>query len=208
MLLKCTACQYVYYCGKVCQKEGWSIHKAECKSLKKIAPRIIPDAARMLARMVRRLSKNGNQVRSYYTEMNFRMYKDLMSRKLDQIPFTEVLYRVFCRLSGYEKRHEENGAFSESLRRSKRVYEWRNSPKSGRSHGYVRQGEYLKRRVIVVFIKIDFLYSRCASTVLIYATKSRKFWVPASTQGLQCWTILVNQTLQQLLKVPLFTCGP
>ncbi|XP_044761143.1 histone-lysine N-methyltransferase SMYD3 [Coccinella septempunctata] len=83
MLLKCTACQYVYYCGKACQKEGWSVHKAECRNLKRIAPRIIPDAARMLARLVRRLHKNGNQVRSYYSEMNFRMYKDLMSHYPD-----------------------------------------------------------------------------------------------------------------------------
>lgn len=81
MLLKCTACQYVRYCGKYCQKEGWSVHKSECKGLKKIAPRILPDAARMLLRMVQKLKKNGNQVRSYYADMKFRMYKDLMSRK-------------------------------------------------------------------------------------------------------------------------------
>ncbi|KAL3280384.1 hypothetical protein HHI36_017871 [Cryptolaemus montrouzieri] len=83
MLSKCTSCKYVYYCDKVCQKEAWPVHKAECKSLKKVAPRIIPDAARMLARLIRKLNKNGNQVRSYYTEINFRMYKDLMSHYSD-----------------------------------------------------------------------------------------------------------------------------
>ncbi|KAK9882851.1 hypothetical protein WA026_023547 [Henosepilachna vigintioctopunctata] len=37
----------------------------------------------MMARLIRTLSKNGNQVKSYYTDTNFRMYKDLMSHFAD-----------------------------------------------------------------------------------------------------------------------------
>ncbi|KAJ8940316.1 hypothetical protein NQ318_014390 [Aromia moschata] len=43
-LLKCSVCRYVYYCGRGCQREGWSIHKIECQHLKRISPRILPDA--------------------------------------------------------------------------------------------------------------------------------------------------------------------
>lgn len=81
-LLKCSGCQYVYYCGKVCQKEAWSLHKKECPLLKRISPRIIPDAARFLSRIVLKLKNGGDQIKSFYTEDKFRMFKDLMSRKM------------------------------------------------------------------------------------------------------------------------------
>ncbi|RZC32557.1 histone-lysine N-methyltransferase SMYD3 [Asbolus verrucosus] len=77
--MKCSGCHYVYYCGKVCQKDGWSVHKLECRNLKRIAPRILPDAARLLARLIKTLQKGGDLVKSYYLENCFRMYKDLMS---------------------------------------------------------------------------------------------------------------------------------
>ncbi|XP_065157906.1 histone-lysine N-methyltransferase SMYD3-like isoform X1 [Atheta coriaria] len=82
-LLKCSNCQFVYYCGKGCQREAWSIHKPECVSLRRVAPRVIPDAARLLARLIRKLRKGGDLVKSYYTEGNFRMFKDLMSHYTD-----------------------------------------------------------------------------------------------------------------------------
>lgn len=82
-LLKCTACKYVSYCDKVCQKESWSLHKWECKYLSHIAPRILPDAARLLSRLIIKLKKGGAQIKSYYTSLNFRMFKDLMSHYPD-----------------------------------------------------------------------------------------------------------------------------
>ncbi|CAH1154974.1 unnamed protein product [Phaedon cochleariae] len=78
-LLKCSSCQYVYYCGRACQKEGWSVHKLECQYLKKIFPRILPDAARILARLIKILEKGGDRVKSYYTEKDYRLFKNLMS---------------------------------------------------------------------------------------------------------------------------------
>ncbi|XP_970424.2 histone-lysine N-methyltransferase SMYD3 isoform X1 [Tribolium castaneum] len=77
--MKCSGCHYVYYCGKVCQKDGWSVHKSECRGLKRVAPRILPDAARFIARLIHILRKGGDLVKSYYLENCFRMYKDLMS---------------------------------------------------------------------------------------------------------------------------------
>lgn len=34
-LKKCTACQFAKYCGATCQKNHWSMHKTECKKLRK-----------------------------------------------------------------------------------------------------------------------------------------------------------------------------
>lgn len=80
-LLKCSGCQYVYYCGKMCQRDAWNVHKTECRNLRRVAPRIVPDSARLLARLIHVLRKGGDQVKAYYTEGSFRMFKDLMSRK-------------------------------------------------------------------------------------------------------------------------------
>ncbi|CAG9857676.1 unnamed protein product [Phyllotreta striolata] len=78
-LSKCSVCRSVYYCGRSCQKEGWTIHKLECQYLKGIAPRVLPDAARMLARLIKILEKGGHHTKSYYTDKKYRKFKDLMS---------------------------------------------------------------------------------------------------------------------------------
>lgn len=65
----------------MCQKDAWSIHKMECRNLRRVTPRIVPDSARLLARLIFILRNGGDQIRSYYTEGSFRMFKDLMSRK-------------------------------------------------------------------------------------------------------------------------------
>lgn len=62
------------------------MHKLECKQLKKIAPKILPDAARLLARLIQKLNKGGGNQKSHYTPTKFRMFKDLMSRKLKTTP--------------------------------------------------------------------------------------------------------------------------
>lgn len=54
-LLRCSGCQYVQYCNRECQKAAWTDHKIECTCLKKVAPRIVPDAARLMARIIFKL---------------------------------------------------------------------------------------------------------------------------------------------------------
>lgn len=76
---KCSGCQYTYYCGRACQKGGWSVHKLECQYLKQIRPKILPDAARMLARLIKILEKGGHNTRSFYSDKKYRKFKDLMS---------------------------------------------------------------------------------------------------------------------------------
>ncbi|XP_030755514.1 histone-lysine N-methyltransferase SMYD3 isoform X2 [Sitophilus oryzae] len=78
-LAKCSSCKYVYYCGKICQRQGWGIHKQECKNLKKTLPRILPDAARLLYRLYKTLDNGGDTFRSYYTEKKYRVWRDLIS---------------------------------------------------------------------------------------------------------------------------------
>ncbi|XP_058803474.1 histone-lysine N-methyltransferase SMYD3 isoform X2 [Phymastichus coffea] len=82
-LLKCAGCHYVYYCNRVCQKDSWSIHKSECMNLKKIAPRVVPDAARLMARLIVKLQKNGEDERDYYDKYLYRKFKDLMTHYTD-----------------------------------------------------------------------------------------------------------------------------
>ncbi|XP_072765450.1 histone-lysine N-methyltransferase SMYD3 isoform X1 [Anoplolepis gracilipes] len=107
-VLKCSACQYVYYCNRSCQKESWPIHKAECLNLKKILPKIIPDAARLMARIILKLNRGGVDEVGYYTETNFRKFKDLMSHYSDlkkdakRLEHFTTLCAVLCEFLGGE----------------------------------------------------------------------------------------------------------
>ncbi|CAH1099652.1 unnamed protein product [Psylliodes chrysocephalus] len=104
-LSKCSVCRNTYYCGRACQREGWSVHKLECQYIKEIAPRVLPDAARMLARLIKIIEKGGDSTKGYYTDTKYRMFKDLMSHypnlKNDQIRMEHfsslygVLYEFF-----------------------------------------------------------------------------------------------------------------
>uniref|UniRef100_A0A1B0CCT8 MYND-type domain-containing protein n=2 Tax=Lutzomyia longipalpis TaxID=7200 RepID=A0A1B0CCT8_LUTLO len=78
-VLKCSGCEYVYYCNRTCQTEAWNLHKIECPYLKKITPRIVPDAARILARIILKLQQGGDLEKGYYTKLCYRKFRDLMS---------------------------------------------------------------------------------------------------------------------------------
>ncbi|XP_050296379.1 histone-lysine N-methyltransferase SMYD3 [Anthonomus grandis grandis] len=99
-LSKCSGCKYVYYCDRGCQKQGWAVHKSECKYLKLIVPRVLPDAARMLFRLIKRLENGGGSYKGYYGEKNYRMWRDLMSHYAElkddkrRMEHMESLYEV------------------------------------------------------------------------------------------------------------------
>ncbi|XP_034935410.1 histone-lysine N-methyltransferase SMYD3 isoform X2 [Chelonus insularis] len=76
---RCSGCQYVYYCSKNCQRRGWITHKVECPNIKRVQPRIIPDAGRMMARIIIKLHQGGADERGYYTPTKYRTFYDLMS---------------------------------------------------------------------------------------------------------------------------------
>ena len=80
-VLQCSGCHYVYYCDRMCQKNAWKTHKAECACLKRAAGKIVPDAARTMLRIILKLNDGGDSEKGYYTEKFYRKFKDLMSRK-------------------------------------------------------------------------------------------------------------------------------
>ncbi|XP_047525760.1 histone-lysine N-methyltransferase SMYD3 [Pieris napi] len=81
---KCSGCQFVHYCGKSCQRAAWDDHKWECANIKKVAPKVIPDAARLLVKIINRLKYgDGTSYKVFYTRTSFRMWKDLMSHYSD-----------------------------------------------------------------------------------------------------------------------------
>ncbi|XP_033321776.2 SET and MYND domain containing, class 3 isoform X1 [Megalopta genalis] len=82
-LSKCSACQCVYYCNRSCQQDAWSIHKTECPKLKKVLPKIVPDMARLMTRVIIKLSRGGGDETGYYSEKSYRKFKDLMSHYSD-----------------------------------------------------------------------------------------------------------------------------
>lgn len=69
--------------------------------MKKISPQILPDAARLLSRIIIRLKNGGDQIKSYYEETKFRMFKDLMSRKLIPIISLQINCLLFYGFSDY-----------------------------------------------------------------------------------------------------------
>ncbi|KAK0175816.1 hypothetical protein PV328_000018 [Microctonus aethiopoides] len=78
-LSRCSGCQYVYYCSRNCQKLSWTIHKIECPNIKRVHPRIVPDAARMMARIIIKLHNGGATERGFYTPTEYRTFNDMMS---------------------------------------------------------------------------------------------------------------------------------
>lgn len=86
-LVTCTGCNISRYCDRMCQKKGWYFHKKECRNMKRIAPKVLPDAARMLARIIFKLEKGGAREQCFYTPRQFRVFMDLMSRKYFEFRF-------------------------------------------------------------------------------------------------------------------------
>lgn len=95
-LLKCSACQCVYYCNRACQRDSWRIHNVECGNLKRVAPKVVPDVARLMARIIIQLNQGGGEEVGYYSKTGFRKFKDLMSRKYCTIITKSQIFALFC----------------------------------------------------------------------------------------------------------------
>lgn len=99
-LMKCGGCEHSHYCGVLCQRDAWAEHKYECLCMKKIAPRMIPDAARMMAKMIWKLQYGGYLTKFYYSRNGFRKFIDLMAHLSDikwdknRMEHVECLYAV------------------------------------------------------------------------------------------------------------------
>ncbi|CAG9810288.1 unnamed protein product [Chironomus riparius] len=87
-LLKCGGCHFTHYCGVLCQRDAWAEHKYECLCMKKILPRSIPDAARIMAKIIWKLQYGGYLQKFYYSRNGFRKFNDLMAH-LEDIKWDE-----------------------------------------------------------------------------------------------------------------------
>jgi len=111
-LLKCGGCLYVHYCGLVCQKEAWVEHKSECPHLK--GRNSVPDAPRLIARIIRKLKNGGDMKKSYYSDHGYRKFRDLMShypeikRDEKRLEHFESICVVLQSLLGTEMMPNEN----------------------------------------------------------------------------------------------------
>ncbi|XP_063707747.1 histone-lysine N-methyltransferase SMYD3-like [Culicoides brevitarsis] len=76
----CLGCRFVGYCSNSCQSFGWAQHKIECPHLGGLKhPDQFPDEARLIARIVWRLTSGGDTDRGYYAKGEYRTFGDLMS---------------------------------------------------------------------------------------------------------------------------------
>ncbi|XP_067662654.1 histone-lysine N-methyltransferase SMYD3-like isoform X2 [Haliotis asinina] len=76
VLKKCTACMFLHYCSRTCQKNDWLLHKDECPCLKRVAPRIPTDSVRLLLRLLIRLQRGDNQ-KAVCDSANWRPFEEL-----------------------------------------------------------------------------------------------------------------------------------
>lgn len=93
-LLKCSGCQHSHYCNVVCQRDAWAEHKFECACMKKIAPRVILDSARILAKLIWKLQYGGYLEKFYYSKNGYRKFHDLMARKFQGNFNSNFLYSI------------------------------------------------------------------------------------------------------------------
>ncbi|XP_050519969.1 histone-lysine N-methyltransferase SMYD3 isoform X2 [Daktulosphaira vitifoliae] len=78
-LSRCSGCQYVLYCNRICQKLSWIEHKHECCKMRKIFPKVLPDAARIMSKIIIKLRNGGLIQKSYYAPNRSRTFQDMMS---------------------------------------------------------------------------------------------------------------------------------
>ncbi|BES93356.1 SET and MYND domain-containing protein [Nesidiocoris tenuis] len=109
-LFKCAACHYAKYCDRDCQKAAWRDHKKECSCFKKLPPgRELPNAARILARIIFKLKRGGGNEQGWYDKNKFRMFKDLMSHYSDiksdskRIEHAQCLFNVLRDFMGEDE---------------------------------------------------------------------------------------------------------
>ncbi|CAG0887334.1 unnamed protein product, partial [Cyprideis torosa] len=79
-LHRCSGCQYVYYCAATCQVKAWKDHKVECPCLRRCQPKVPPNFARLMARILVKLQTGGGeQEEGIINKIRRRKFRDLMS---------------------------------------------------------------------------------------------------------------------------------
>ena len=60
-LRRCTACKVVHYCSVECQKKAWTFHKLECKSFRRVCPKIPTESVLLLLRLLQRQKRGDHK---------------------------------------------------------------------------------------------------------------------------------------------------
>lgn len=81
-LQRCSGCRQEHYCGRECQAAAWGLHRLECRRLKRVSPRVPPDTARLMAKVILKL-KNGDSMEEEIAPGYTRKFKDLMNHYSD-----------------------------------------------------------------------------------------------------------------------------
>ncbi|KAL4871940.1 hypothetical protein BDV12DRAFT_183489 [Aspergillus spectabilis] len=80
VLKACTGCRVVRYCDKTCQAKDWQLaHSGECGIFKNLKPRVLPNNARALLRMVLRTRARKNP----YSEEELEAFQSLETHICD-----------------------------------------------------------------------------------------------------------------------------
>lgn len=108
-LHRCSKCRMVYYCNAHCQKKAWSMHKLECKYLKKISPTMPTNTVRLTALLLlaseksdctKDLESNSAQIRENAGEM-FASMIEVIRRYLDGASHwsRESMFEMLCKVN-------------------------------------------------------------------------------------------------------------
>ncbi|KAL3171624.1 hypothetical protein MRX96_013815 [Rhipicephalus microplus] len=97
-LKRCSACRYVSFCNKQCQKLAWPDHKVECAGLRKVSPNVPDSSVRYFCRLLVKLSNKNAWSEAEEVFGKQRCFTDLVSH-VDSIKIDHPRYfKEFKRL--------------------------------------------------------------------------------------------------------------
>ncbi|KAL5496874.1 hypothetical protein EMCRGX_G013245 [Ephydatia muelleri] len=99
-LKRCTRCLCAWYCGHRCQKNDWIQHKAECRGIAAIQPRMPTDKARFIARAVARESEIANLIEGKASPDTKQLIEDqvLEAMELLGVAYKPSAYDAACKI--------------------------------------------------------------------------------------------------------------
>ncbi|GLT57740.1 hypothetical protein SLA2020_306900 [Shorea laevis] len=100
-LKKCSACQVVCYCGSVCQKLDWKLHRLECQALSKLDKerrKSVTPTIRLMVKLYLRRKLQNEKVISVTATDNYDLVEALVSHMSDIDEKQLVLYAQMANL--------------------------------------------------------------------------------------------------------------
>ncbi|ELU10312.1 hypothetical protein CAPTEDRAFT_158133 [Capitella teleta] len=101
---RCSSCKVVRFCNRKCQSSAWSVHKKECRSLKRVAPKIPTDSVRLIFRLLIKLESDIEDVEVFGKKRN---WADLISH-VDEVQEDQIRLQQFMVLMTTLKSFSEN----------------------------------------------------------------------------------------------------